>query len=295
MDFPEYREGSTVRMRELGIFSRTYEVKKLEETCRRMTEQGLFHTQFNLSNAGLDTLPAYAGEETLQEIREITARYQIRLDALSGTFNMIDPDLKRRKAGCRQFREQCRIAKELGIPVVTLCTGSKHPTDKWTWHEDNLKESSWEDLIRTTEELLGYAQEYDVVLGVETEASNIINTPLRARNYLDQMGSTRLKIIMDGANLFRPEQVKDMRSVLDEAFELLGKDIVIAHAKDFSLSGNLRFVAAGQGILDFPYYIRLLDQYGYQGPLIMHGLSEEQVPESCRFLKRVMDKGGAGR
>ena len=279
-------------MRELGIFSRTYEVKDLEETCRRMRAQGLFHTQFNLSNAGLDTLPEHADEEVLEKIRKITKRYEIKLDALSGTFNMIDPDQERRKAGCRQFKEQCRIAKELGIPVVTLCTGSKHPTDKWTWHEDNLKESSWTDLMRTTEELLGYAQEYDVVLGVETEAGNIINTPLRSRKYLDQAGSPRLKIIMDGANLFRPEQVKDMRQVLDEAFELLGKDIVIAHAKDFSFHGDLSFVAAGQGILDFPYYIHLLEHYGYHGPLIMHGLSEEQVPASCRFLKRAMTEGG---
>ena len=279
-------------MRELGIFSRTYEVKDLEETCRRMRAQGLFHTQFNLSNTGLDTLPEHADEETLEKIRKITKRYEIKLDALSGTFNMIDPDPERRRAGCRQFKEQCRIAKELGISVVTLCTGSKHPTDKWTWHEDNLKESSWTDLMRTTEELLGYAEEYDVVLGVETEASNIINTPVRARNYLDQAESPRLKIIMDGANLFLPEQVKDMRKVLEEAFELLGKDIVIAHAKDFSLQGKLKFVAAGQGVLDFPYYIRLLDRYGYEGPLIMHGLSEEQVPESCRFLMKAMIEGG---
>ncbi len=277
-------------MRELGIFSRTYETRNLEETCKKMAEHGILHTQFNLSNAGLDTLPEYVEDEKLEWIRQVTENYQIHLDALSGTFNMIDPDIERRRAGCRQFREQCRIAKVLGIPIVTLCTGSKHPKDKWTWHEDNLKENAWEDLMRTTDEILQYAQEYDVILGVETEASNIVNTPLRARKYLDQAGGDRLKIIMDGANLFRPDQVRDMQNVLDEAFDLLGKDIVIAHAKDFSFHGDLNFVAAGQGILDFPHYIRLLDQWGYQGPLIMHGLSETQVPESSRFLKEVMQK-----
>ena len=67
MDFSGHCEGGAVRMRELGIFSRTYEVKDLEETCRRMRVQGLFHTQFNLSNAGLDTLPEHADEETLKK------------------------------------------------------------------------------------------------------------------------------------------------------------------------------------------------------------------------------------
>ena len=91
-------------MRELGIFSRTYETRNLEETCKKMAEHGILHTQFNLSNAGLDTLPEHVEDEKLEWIRQVTENYQIHLDALSGTFNMIDPDIERRKAGCRQFR-----------------------------------------------------------------------------------------------------------------------------------------------------------------------------------------------
>lgn len=274
---------------ELGIFSKTYEISDLEETCRRMISHGIYHTQFNLSNAGLPTLPEDVSDEELQRIRKTVNQYQVKLDALSGTFNMIDPDLEKRKAGCEQFREQCRIAKELDIPVVTLCTGSKHPTNKWAWHDDNLRADSWADLLRTTEQILKYAEEYDVILGVETETNNIINTSASARRYLDEVGSDRLKIIMDGANLFLPEQVPDMKRVLDEAFELLGNDIVIAHAKDFSCEGDISIVAVGEGVLDFPYYKKLLDQYGYQGPFIMHGMSEAQVPASCSFLKGVLE------
>lgn len=275
--------------RELGIFSRTYENANLEETFQRMTAHGIYHTQFNLSNAGLPTLPEAVSEETLQRIRKTAAAYQVKLDALSGTFNMIDPDEEKRKAGIRQFEEQCRIAKALDIPVVTLCTGSKHPSDKWAWHEENLKETSWADLMRTTEQILNAAEAYDVILGVETETNNIVNTPERARKYLDESGSDRLKIIMDGANLFLPDQVSDMKNVLDEAFELLGKDIVLAHAKDFACDGVISIVAVGAGVMDFPYYEELLEKYGYHGPLIMHGMSETQIPESCRFLKGVLE------
>ena len=79
--------------------------------------------------------------------------------------------------------------------------------------------------MRTTERIIRYAEESNVILGVETEASNIVCTPAKARKYLDAVGSPHLKVIMDGANLFRPEQVKDMRAILDEAFDLLGGDI----------------------------------------------------------------------
>lgn len=272
---------------EIGVFSRTYETGDLEETYRRMKGHGICVTQFNLSNAGLPTLPGEIREEDLDRIRRITKAYGIRIDALTGTFNMIDPDVSLREMGCRQFAVQCRIARELEIPVVSLCTGSKNPKSKWMWHDDNLKDSSWDDLMRSTEEILKYAEENRVILGVETETSNIINTPERARKYLDMAGSPHLKIIMDGANLFRPEQVPDMKKVLEEAFDLLGADIVLVHAKDFTAdpaAGTLEYVAPGRGMLDYGLYVRLLERSGYQGALIMHGLAEEEIPRSRDYL-----------
>ena len=273
---------------ELGIFSRTYEVSDLKETYERMTKDGIYHTQFNFSNAGIETLPNSITQEKIHEIQTLTEDYKITIHALTGTFNMIDPDTEARKKGIAQFKTQCELAKALHIPIVTLCTGSKNPKSKWLWHEDNLSEGSWTDLMKTTEIILGYAEEDSIILALETEASNIINTPARARKYLDQVGSPNLKIIMDGANLFRPDQVPRMREVLDEAFDLLSKDIVIAHAKDFSFDGQLSFVAAGQGMLDFQYYIELLKKAEYEGLLIMHGLSEEQISGSCQFLKELL-------
>ena len=142
--------------------------------------------------------------------------------------------------------------------------------------------------MRSTEEILRYAEDNGITLGVETEASNIICTPEKARRYLDDVGSPNLKIIMDGANLFRPEQVPRMGSILEEAFDALGKDIVLAHAKDFSLGQDIDFVAAGEGELDFPLYIRLLKQCGYGGPLVLHGLAQSQIEKSVAFLKRAM-------
>ena len=276
---------------QIGVFSRTYELSDLEETYRRMRGHGLSHTQFNLSNAGLPTLPPHVTDEDLARIQALTAAYGITLDALTGTFNMIDPDEAAREQGCRQFAEQCRIARELGIPIVSLCTGSKNPESKWKWHDDNWKDASWADLMRSTERVLKCAEDNHIILGVETEASNIINTAQRARKYLDTVGSPSLKIIMDGANLFRPEQVSDMQNVLTEAFALLGKDIVLAHAKDIAVDESIAFTAVGQGCLDYSTYLRLLKQTKYDGPLIMHSLSEQQIPDSKRYLEAMLRDG----
>lgn len=275
-------------MLQTGIFSKTY-AGSLEQVFQKMTAQGIFHTQFNLSSAGLPSLPDRIDEKEVEKIGQLAKDYQVSLDILSGTFNMIHPDEEIRKKGCAQFALQCEIAEMLHIPIISLCTGSKNRESQWKWHDDNLKQASWDDLMRSTETILKYAEAKQLILGVETEASNIINTPERARNYLDAVGSPFLKIIMDGANLFLPRQVPDMKQVLTEAFHILGKDIVLAHAKDFTFDGKaISFTAAGEGILDFPYYIQLLKKTGYTGSLIMHGLSESQAPKSRSYLEEVI-------
>ena len=73
-----------------------------------------------------------------------------------------------------------------------------------------------------------------------------------------------------------------MSQVLDEAFDLLGEQIVIAHAKDRGADDTFR--AAGKGILDYDHYLRLLQASAFTGPLILHGLAEVQVDAALQFL-----------
>ncbi len=272
---------------DIGIFSRTFQ-GGLEEVFSKIRSYGLRHTHLNLLSAGMETMPERIDMDKTASVRLFAKEYGIILDGLSGTFNMIAPDQKEREDGIVRFQTLCCIAQLLDVPMISLCTGSRNPKSKWMWDERNLLPDAWDDLKRTTERILAFAQEYDIILGVETEASNIINTPRRAREYLDTFKTHRLKIIMDGANLFLPSQVHLMRGVLEEAFALLGHDIVQAHAKDLTVEGDLEFVAAGEGVLDFPYYVSLLRRYGYEGTLMLHGLSEAQVQGSVGFLKGVI-------
>ena len=75
-----------------------------------------------------------------------------------------------------------------------------------------------------------------------------------------------------------------VRQVLDEAFEHLGPDIVLAHAKDVRVvDGAVHHVAAGTGVLDYQHYLALLRHIPV--PLIVHGLAEAEVPRALAFLR----------
>ncbi len=107
-----------------------------------------------------------------------------------------------------------------------------------------------------------------------------------ARRLLDEIASPHLQVVIDGANLFHAGQLPRMREVLEEAFELLGDDIRLAHAKDLEKDGDAGHQAAGTGVLDYGHYLALLDRIGFAGSVILHSLEEERVPASLEFVRR---------
>jgi len=76
-----------------------------------------------------------------------------------------------------------------------------------------------------------------------------------------------------------------MKEILEEAFSLVGNDIVLAHAKDLDHDGDAGHKAAGEGLLDYDLYVRLLHAHRFTGPLLLHGLTRAQVPGCLAFLR----------
>jgi sugar phosphate isomerase/epimerase len=196
---------------------------------------------------------------------------------------MIDPIRERRDAGMRRLGQLAGACTLLGTKIITLCTGTRDPDDMWRGHPANGRPDAWADLRRAMEQALDIAEEHDLSLAVEPETANVVDSPAKARRLLDELRSPRLKIIIDPANLFHVEDLPHQRAVLDAAFDLLGPDIVLAHAKDVRVvDGAVHHVAAGKGVLDYPHYLGLLRRLPV--PLIVHGLAEAEVERSLAFL-----------
>jgi sugar phosphate isomerase/epimerase len=199
---------------------------------------------------------------------------------------MIHPDAQQRRDGLRRLAVLAAAAHHLGTRVLTLCTGSRDPGNMWRRHPDNDTPAAWHDLALSMAEALRIAEDHDVILGIEPEVSNTVDSAAKARRLLDGCGSPRLKIIMDPANLFHHGELPRMRDIIADAFELLGGDLILAHAKDLSADGRAGQEAAGTGLLDYDVYLGLLRQYDFRGPLILHSLTEAQVDASRRFLRQ---------
>ena len=268
----------------IGIFAKTFSRPTIEELFQAIASYGIYSVQFNMSCAGLETFPGNVSSELVERITGAAEQATVELAALSGTFNMAHPDPAVRRDGLLKFEILSEVTARLRIPVVTLCTGTRDPVNIWKWHPDNNSKEAWDDMVQSIEAALIVAEKYDLMLAFEPESENVANSAIRARKLLDELRNPRLRIIIDPANLISPK--RNQQEVLDEAFTLLRDAIVIAHAKDRKI--DFKACAAGKGILDFEYYLRCLKEIGFAGPLIMHGLEEEDVRFSREFLERIL-------
>ena len=258
----------------VGLMVGTIRRETLGETLDAIVEHGVRHLQYSMP-AGVP----------LAEVREAMDSRQITIASLSGTYNMIDPDVEKRHAGLRMLRGVAEQCTPMETSVITICTGSRDPDSMWRAHPDNNTPEAWRDLVESMESALTVAEEFEVTLALEPEVANVVDSAQKARRLLDEMRSPYLKVCMDGANIFHKGELPKMREILDEAFALLGDDIALAHGKDLDRDGQAGHLAAGTGLLDYDQYIGLLNECGYEGAVVLHGLSEAQVPYCTQFLR----------
>ncbi len=274
---------------QIGIMSRTFARATLEEELDAVANHGISCMQFGLSSAGVTELPTHIDVDLCHKIREEMSSRNITMTALSGTYNMIHPDLQQRADGLRNLRVLASACDQLGTSVITLCTGTRDPNSMWRRHPDNDSPEAWDDLVISMRQAIQVAEEYQVTLAFEPEVANVVDSAIKARRIIDQIGSPYLKVVMDGANIFHAGELPRMREILDEAFALLGEHTTFAHAKDLDRDGEAGHLAAGKGLLDYDQYLSLLNDIAPDVPIVLHGLSEAEVDGCVAFLREKIE------
>lgn len=271
---------------QIGIFGKTFPGTDPDQVFAAVKAAGFDAVQHNWSSSGLASVPHDIPVGTAEAARRAAEKHQLAMVAISGTVNLIHLDLDVRQTGIDALKTTIRAAPALGAPVVTLCTGSRNMGDQWSDHPGNQTPEAWADLMSAMEQLLPEAESAGVKLGVEPELANVVGSTLAARRLLDDAQSDALTIIFDPANLFDVADVDEQRFLIGHGLDLLGPDIGMAHAKDRTADGG--FTTAGQGVLDYPFFLERLRATGFDGPLVTHGLSADEAPGVASFLRMML-------
>jgi sugar phosphate isomerase/epimerase len=270
---------------QIGIFTRVFERPTLAEKLDAVRAAGIGAVQFDPACAGLPELPEQIDLGVAEAIGRAFRERGIVMAAVSGTYNIIHHDPATRQAGLRGLRALAGACAAFGTTVITLSTGTRNRENMWRPHPDNTTTEAWNEARAALQEIAVIGAEYGVTMAFEPEVNNVVDAARNARRMLDEVGSPFLKVVMDGANIFHAGQLPAMAAVLDEAFALLGGDIALAHAKDLDHDGDAGHLPAGHGLLDYDRYLRGLRDAGYTGAVVLHGLTEAQVPGCVAFLE----------
>jgi sugar phosphate isomerase/epimerase len=289
----------------LGVLTSEFERPSLEATLDAVAAHNIGAVQFQLGSAvpslplqtslmrGLDVLGEHLSPSLCGEIRDQLAKRNLTLAAVDGTFNMIDPDEKRRWTNLGYLRQLVESCGALGTSMVTLCTGSRDEI-MWRRHPGNDSPEAMTDLVAVMKAAAQTAEEHAVTLAFEPEVNNVASSPERARQLIDEVGSPCVKVVMDPANIFKAGELPRMQDKLREAFDLLGNDIALAHAKDLDHDGEAGHLAAGEGLLDYPLYLSLLQRSGFDGTVVlhqMHHLSEAEIDSRFAYVRQEAPAG----
>jgi sugar phosphate isomerase/epimerase len=269
----------------LGIFAKTFPGSSPMVVLQAADAAGYSAVQYNMACSGLSALPPEVTAEQARAVREASTATGVEIAAISATYNMTHPDPAKRQAGRESFAAIAARAHAMGTNLLTVCSGSKDADDQWRYHPDNDSPAAWAEMLEEFRALIEIAHRHDILIGVEPELANIVSTAKKARAMINSLGSDRIRIVLDPANLAEVVPSDERRRIVADAVALLADRIVMAHAKDRNADGS--FATAGQGVVDFPHFLGCLRKAGFTGSLITHGLADQEAAGVAAFLKTI--------
>jgi sugar phosphate isomerase/epimerase len=292
-------------MLQTGIFT-AYFPYGLEESARRIREQGFNCVQLDLSFKDMDLSDDNINSENCRKIRETFRRYNLPICAVSGYTNLVHPDLDRREANHKRLKQIIRHARELGTPYVVSETGTFDPDSDWMAHPKNKTKEGYGICRDAIGEMVQCASDHGAVFCVETYVNNVIGSVEETLKLFSQIPDPCLGLLMDPTNYFEDHNIDRMDETLDHIFDALSDDIKIAHAKDVKRAesdqgvkmadidaseghalrgvGKIELPPPGLGSLNYELYLRRLSQVHPNIPIVIEHLDEADVPRAKAFL-----------
>lgn len=250
----------------------------VEEQLKIVKEQGFTCAHVALSKVISENsvapealTPGYA-----MYLRRLFDKYELDCAVLGCYLNLATPDAAQLKAAQEKYMANIRFAAHLGAGVVGTETGA--PNVEYKFEEACWNEESLQIFIRNLRPVVKYAEQMGGLVAIEPVVRHIVCNPVRARRVLDEIGSPNLRIILDPVNLLEIYNYEKQDEIIDEAIELLGKDVAVLHVKDFAITdGRLVSVPVGQGQC---HWDRIMPYMKKEKPY-MHATLEDTRPDNA--------------
>lgn len=228
--------------------------------------------------------PLEAKTEDIYRVKSAFEASGLEVAQANGWYEaLVDPDQERRKEGIQGLIALVRIGVMVNAPTTYVRPGGLNPAGHWYAHPDNHKPETFDRLVDSLVQVSKVAETEGMTLAIEGHVLSILDTPKKVRDLLDAVASPALKFNTDPVNFIGSvRDTHDTTRILNELFDLLGKDTVAGHAKDLALRDALVLhideVIIGTGTLDYALFLRRFQSFCPDGYLLVEHLPDEKVP-----------------
>ena len=235
-----------------GCFLPTDMNEMTPELCRRVRAAGFsgIFTRFR------DNEPLSARREDAQRLKSLLADEGVLLFQTTGYWqNLVTSDEAARGQSVRVLQAALQLASWMGARGIDTGPGSMNPAGPWFPHPDNWTAKAEVQLVKSLRECAKAAADAGVLLSLESHQLVTPRTPEIAARILDAVDSPSVRCDYDTANWISLETVYDTGRALNAHFDLLGRHICSAHAKDIwvenRLAVHLQDGCPGKGEMNF--------------------------------------------
>ncbi|MBE5824165.1 MAG: sugar phosphate isomerase/epimerase [Butyrivibrio sp.] len=272
---------------QLGI--RFHDTKQLpfEERLSDIKKQG-----FDCVHIALSKVPGFTADtEALNPgyamyLRNAFRKAELDVAVLGCYLNLADPNQEALKRTQEKYYAHLRFASILGCGMVGTETGAPNETYSYDKEACHSKEAL-ETFITNLKPVVKCAENMGVIIAIEPVYRHIVYDAKRAREVLDRIESPNLQIIFDPVNLLWTDNYENRYEVIDEAIDLLGKDIAMIHLKDSILmEDSVKSVGCGFGEMKYDSIIK----FALEKKPFIHATLEDTKPETAdKSLKCIKD------
>ncbi len=198
--------------------------------------------------------------------------------------NLIHPDEAERAANLAYFDDMMRIGAAMGVRTFVNEAGHYEPDEPKPGLEYRFLEDVWHRTVATGKQLAELAERHDATVLLEPYFGSFFASAKRTRLFIEEVGSPRLRVLLDPANLL---ELND----LDEMFAQLAPWIDCFHAKDRKLhvGGG---VPAGKGDIDYGQFVALATKHAPKAPFFLEYVGPDDYLPALELLQDALKQNG---
>ena len=207
--------------------------------------------------------------------------------------NMLDPDPAARAANLAYVQERLALADAVGARCCVDIAGSFNPKVWYGPHKDNLSPRFYDATVENVRKVIDAVKPKRTKFALEIMGWSAPDSATSYLKLIKAIDRPAFGVHIDVCNAVNsPALFYNNAALTGDLFQRLSRWIVSCHAKDLAWlpEMNVHFVEVipGRGEIDYQAYLRAIQRYAPQAPLMLEHLkTAEEYLEGATYIRKM--------